>query len=939
MKKRFLSLFIAISIIFTNSYSILAVDSVEQLEVFTDQDVYNEIELLPETMLDAENVEATYLQAVNIKSQYDELADEDKEKVTNYSKLEELLNANSSSLNCEYLNVQEDNYLKDKTIGYLGSSITVGYQSESVSFPDYIAKLTGSHSIKQAITGGPLAKVDGVRDEISYITQLLNGSLTEDTSLDALVVQLSTNDASLGIELGELSQSMDLDDFDYSTSIGAMEYIIAYAKQTWNCPVMFYTNPYLSDEVIQKYADKYQMDFEDIKASYQTNYQNMVDALYQVKDKWNIDVIDMWNEESFINTNITMRDYYMADPIHPTKAGYLFWYTPYIQNELISVLQENEFIPSVDLTKSSDTTYTYNASNEGYSIDYSDCLKPVYYVYGGNLSEYEAEKLLDEMKIANHLHEWAASITVVNPISGSEYTSEDADVFIKLLGAGVSNIKVIGIDDGATFVNNYISQRCYAVAGIMTYNGTMKEGLQYNVCVPTYLSQATQIAKDYYIKANDAIKVNDNLYENEIDPLQRVSIGENETLAKAFENAWNNVFSKNYRQHNEKTEFYMADTSTYTEPYLLINIANYDELNIQYNPIYNTPLNGEGKYTWFEYVPKSILNNEKGTVPLVISLHGNGNDARLQGETTGWVELASEEEFIVMAPEWQDVVYDSSTHEPGPNYFNCDGLEGDKLIEWIEMLEEKYPQIDKNRIYITGLSAGGSASELYGIKYSDTFAAVGAVSAPAVDGAEITELANKYDGDSVPLIYLCGDHDFFGMIPVDLSSQNSFQVGENLYIQNVDNNCVIFPVIQAFQKINKLTVSQSYDLSLNPYYGIQLDNQQWVKLGVKDTLEGTLSNEDGIIMKFAAIKNQAHWNYKPEAQYIWNFFKNYSKDSQPTINTNVTNTTTNTTENTTSTIKPVSTSDNMEIVPYVLGAFVSIGGVIIILKKKKYRVL
>ena len=69
-------------------------------------------------------------------------------------------------------------------------------------------------------------------------------------------------------------------------------------------------------------------------------------------------------------------------------------------------------------------------------------------------------------------------------------------------------------------------------------------------------------------------------------------------------------------------------------------------------------------------------------------------------------------------------------------------------------------------------------------------------------------------------------------------------------------------------------------MSLNEYYGIRLDNEQWIKLGVKDTLEGTLSNENGVIMKFAAIKDQAHWNYKPEAQYMWNFFKNYQRDIQ-----------------------------------------------------------
>lgn len=41
---------------------------------------------------------------------------------------------------------------------------------------------------------------------------------------------------------------------------------------------------------------------------------------------------------------------------------------------------------------------------------------------------------------------------------------------------------------------------------------------------------------------------------------------------------------------------------------------------------------------------------------------------------------------------------------------------------------------------------------------------------------------------------------------------------------------------------------------------------------------GTLSNKNGVVMELAAIKDLAHWNYKPEAEYIWRFFKSYRRD-------------------------------------------------------------
>ena len=60
-------------------------------------------------------------------------------------------------------------------------------------------------------------------------------------------------------------------------------------------------------------------------------------------------------------------------------------------------------------------------------------------------------------------NEWAGKVYIINPIS-TQYNNDDVTAFKKLAGTGVSNIKVIGIDEGATFVNNYISQNCYFIA-------------------------------------------------------------------------------------------------------------------------------------------------------------------------------------------------------------------------------------------------------------------------------------------------------------------------------------------------------------------------------------------------------------------------------------------------------------------------------------------
>lgn len=547
--------------------------------------------------------------------------------------------------------------------------------------------------------------------------------------------------------------------------------------------------------------------------------------------------------------------------------------------------QAEESVVVVDLEEKEETKNVLSYVSSA-KIDYSNVIYPTFYVFAGQKSEEDAEAILAEMGIGSILETWAGSVYVVNPMDGKAYTKEDAENFVELIGPATSNIKVIGIDEGATFVNNNLREKLYPVAGVMTYGGDMEEAAQEGCEVPAYLSNPADNAKEYFIAVNNAKEVSEGMYENKDNTLQKVVIGNEETLAKAFENAWNTVFSKNYRQHNSLTEFYNANAKDITSDYELIAIADYEGLGIQYEAHYNEALNGEGEYTWFEYIPTSTLEKEEGSVPLVVALHGNKNDARLEGDSTGWPELAAKEEFMFVAPEWQAYVVEGGSTEKQPNYFGCDGLQDEKLIEWIEMLKEKYPQIDSSRIYVTGLSAGASASTLYGAKYSEVFAAVGAVSGPGVDKEELSSIAKNYKGGEVPYLYICGDHDFFGMLPVDLSSTYSYPIDpENgVYIQHVDANVDMFPFIQSYQKINGLDVSEKYDMSKNEFFGVALDNQKWIKIGNKDALEGTLSNENGVVIQLAGVKDLAHWNYKPEAEYIWNFFKQYSRNQDGSLN-------------------------------------------------------
>lgn len=532
------------------------------------------------------------------------------------------------------------------------------------------------------------------------------------------------------------------------------------------------------------------------------------------------------------------------------------------------------------LAKNEDGTdtnyYYYNAYEDGFTSTRADVVIPTYYIFAGSKTEEEANKIVEELNMINNLEQWGAQVYVVNPLNEEGYGNDDKEAFIDLVGVGIKNVKVIGIDEGSTFVNNYISQSCYFVAGMMLYGGEINENLEKNDVVPAYLSNSNENIQAFYKDINEATEEENSdkytIYRNKDNSLQAVAVSsKEEDLSEAFNNAWESIFSQNYRQHNDISEFYNLSARDVTDSYDLIEIPIFEDLDISYNQMIDESVTGmSGKYTWFEYVPNSINESENESVPLIVNLHGNQNDPRLQGDSTGWPELAAKENFIMVAPEWQDKEV---------NFFGCDGLGEEGVINLIKDLKVKYPQIDPSRIYLTGLSIGGAESFLLGAKYSDVFAAVGIVSGVNVFAEEVTEISENYTGGEVPLLYICGDHDFFQMIPVDGSSKYGTQYLYGDQVWDEDENTHIFSSLQAYQKINGLEVNEM-DMSKNEYYGIGLDNQQWTKLGDKDMYTGTLSNENGVVMELAAVKDLAHWNYKPEAEYIWNFFKNYERNTE-----------------------------------------------------------
>lgn len=162
--------------------------------------------------------------------------------------------------------------------------------------------------LKYTISGTTLANSDAS----SYVARMKSDIDTE-LDMDVMIVQLSTNDAKQGKELGSVSDGKQMEEFDDTTIIGAMETIVSYTQETWGCPVIFYTGTKFESE----------------------EYAAMVEALHQLQDKWGIGVIDLWeNEEMTAIIGTEAYDSYMADDTHPNEKGYKEWWAPEFESYL-----------------------------------------------------------------------------------------------------------------------------------------------------------------------------------------------------------------------------------------------------------------------------------------------------------------------------------------------------------------------------------------------------------------------------------------------------------------------------------------------------------------------------------------------------------------------------------------------------------------------------
>ncbi len=152
------------------------------------------------------------------------------------------------------------------------------------------------------------------------------------------------------------------------------------------------------------------------------------------------------------------------------------------------------------------------------------------------------------------------------------------------------------------------------------------------------------------------------------------------------------------------------------------------------------------------YVPENYTG--AGPTPLVLTLHGFGDNAASFIEVSDWMTVADDNGFLLVAPQGYR------------NRWNAGVIANDIAINDVIFLDDVITAmqmthcVDASRVYLNGFSNGGGMTEHFACEMAARVAAIGTVA-----GAYDPELDTCEPSRALPLIAFHGLED--GVVPYD----------------------------------------------------------------------------------------------------------------------------------------------------------------------------
>lgn len=517
--------------------------------------------------------------------------------------------------------------------------------------------------------------------------------------------------------------------------------------------------------------------------------------------------------------------------------------------------------------------------------------------------------LKDELKlvdVVDRLHGNIVLVTPINPAAG--FGGQDQYAYAKLSAASTNlghsvrteegtlyyaenhdygtqgQRHLVGIGAGADFLSKYVvSNLDYIgrVASLTLVDATIAADGAVNV--PVYLFNASEAAFESYQELNGAYacEEDDTAYAwfNQLYPMRKVVVAKSAAATpELLSDVWYD-FSLQYQRlpitqagtFTDYGEFshYKGNQAPYSLSYRGAILDDNKTIGgLVVNEIVSTELdmykaaNGEYLDTWYEFLPAEVLDpaTPAGSIPLILCLHGGGDDPVQATVELGMVALAEAEGLAVVSPRYH-------TDVPGNSLFGNSPFDvgQDAYPALVKLTLAKYPALDASRVYVLGYSMGGAATVAAFEGDPTVFAAAVPMAAGSPLGIYVPteEEAAVFEKVDLPIMLHTSQFDL-AVVQNPLRINGSYE-----------------EIFARFAKFNEMG-DWTYDYETYPIFGVKADKKVTTMLnGEYENITWYVNNEDGVPMLALNVTmmlpHGLNANYN---QVVWDFFKCYSRDQE-----------------------------------------------------------
>lgn len=263
---------------------------------------------------------------------------------------------------------------------------------------------------------------------------------------------------------------------------------------------------------------------------------------------------------------------------------------------------------------------------------------------------------------------------------------------------------------------------------------------------------------------------------------------------------------------------------------------------------------------WSLFTPLTMdkAENANKKYPVIFNFHGKNNPIEI-AETYGYVELGGKEDFIVICP-W-------GNNGDGEHDAANGGIMMEEVARIWDYVRNNYP-VDESRVYCSGFSGGGRATQVAAYTYQSMFAAIAPSPQFFVTNATDSQWT-ELEKIGMPLVCVAGFYDKY--MPVRTQGQ----------IDNVQHWLKVNGVAPKDITLENIILRSTYTDKSEALAGLPFDKTDTIQLDGCDWYEGEYYNTSGqSVVRVAVVSQMPHWPSASWASYNWDFMKHWSRNTE-----------------------------------------------------------